>query len=198
MPSKRAYGLMAAIILLLSLVAAAAVIVQGTDGTDDGEAVNLDEVPEEAVRRLFDENGVMMNPNRRLARIAREREGGFGGFHFDGAPKGTAFVFMLDPDNRAAAEAAFHAAYVGGQREITRVVPVQGDFSFADLVEWYYALDTALVENDIHPTSGAPYEIDNRIRFGLADLSQAEDARQIMSELGIPEGAVIFAKEQLG
>ena len=102
---------------------------------------------------------------------------------------------MLDPSQAEAAEGAFRAAY-RGKRQVTRVIPVQGDYAFDNLLEWFYVLDGALVREDIHPATGAVLEIANRIEFGLRDMDQAKDARRIMDDLGIPEGAVIFQESQ--
>ena len=72
-----------------------------------------------------------------------------------------------------------------------------GDYAFNDLLECFHPLDAVMVENGIHPTAGSVREISNRIRFGLEDIGQAEDARRIMSELGIPQGAVVFEQEKI-
>ena len=157
--------------------------------------VNLDEIKEQAVRDLFDDRGRMVTPDQRLARIAAEHKGGFGGYYFDETDRSTAYVYMLDPSQTEAAKAAFRAAY-RGDRQVDRIVPVQGDYAFNDLLEWFHVLDTAMVENGIHPTTGGVREISNRIRFGLEDIGQATDARRIMGDLDIPQGAVVFEKEK--
>ena len=158
--------------------------------------VHLDEIKEEAVRDLFDDRGRMVNPDQRLAGIAAEHKGGFGGYYFDETDRSTAYVYMLDPSQTEAAKAAFRAAY-RGDRQVDRIIPVQGDYAFNDLLEWFHLLDTAMVENGIHPTAGGVREISNRIRFGLEDIGQATDARRIMSDLDIPQGAVVFEKEKI-
>ena len=158
--------------------------------------VNLDEIKEQAVRDLFDDRGRMVNPDQRLARIAAEHKGGFGGYYFDETDRSTAYVYMLDPSQTEAAKAAFRAAY-RGDRQVDRIVPVQGDYAFNDLLEWFHVLDTAMVENGIHPSTGGVREISNRIRFGLEDIGQATEARRIMSDLDIPQGAVVFEKEKI-
>ena len=158
--------------------------------------VNLDEIKEQAVRDLFDDRGRMVNPDQRLAGIAAEQKGGFGGYYFDETDRSTAYVYMLDPSQTEAAKAAFRAAY-RGDRQVDRIVPVQGDYAFNDLLEWFHVLDTAMVENGIHPTTGGVREISNRIQFGLEDIGQATEARRIMSDLDIPQGAVVFEKEKI-
>ena len=100
------------------------------------------------------------------------------------------FVYMLDVTKTASAEAAFRAAY-SGDREITQIIPVQGDYSFDQLVEWFYILDIALIESGIPPAMASVREVENRIRIGLRDADQIDDALQIMKRLGIPEGAVV-------
>ncbi len=159
--------------------------------------VNLDEIKEEAVRRLFDDQGRMINPDWRLARIAEAHEGGFGGYYFDREDRGRAYVFMLDPAEVEAARAAFREAY-GGDRTITSIVPVQGGYAFNDLLRWFGILYTAFVRSGIPLTSGAVQEIDNRIHFGIADLCQVDEARRIMDEIGVPPGAVVFRKGHYG
>ena len=158
--------------------------------------VNLDEIKEQAVRDLFDDRGRMVNPDQRLARIAAEHKGGLGGYYFDETDRSTAYVYMLDPSQTEAAKAAFRAAY-RGDRQVDRIVPVQGDYAFNDLLEWFHVLGPAMVENGIHPSTGGVYEIYNRIQFGLEDIGQATDARRIMSDLDIPQGAVVFEKEKI-
>ena len=158
--------------------------------------VNLDEIKEQAVRDLFDDRGRMVNPDQRLARIAAEHKGGLGGYYFDETDRSTAYVYMLDPSQTEAAKAAFRAAY-RGDRQVDRIVPVQGDYAFNDLLEWFHVLGPAMVENGIHPSTGGVYEIYNRIQFGLEDIGQATDARRIMGDLDIPQGAVVFEKEKI-
>ena len=98
---------------------------------------------------------------------------------------------MLDPSQDEAAKDAFRAAY-RGKRQVAQIIPVQGDYAFDDLLDWFYVLDTAMVQDGIYPTTGAVLEIANRIRFGLEDLEQVQDVHRIMADLEIPQGAVIF------
>ena len=154
--------------------------------------VSLSEIKEESVRALFDEHGRMVTPDDRLARIAEKHEGGFGGFYFHETDRGHAFVYMLDPGQAESAQAAFSEAYQGGSRAITQITPVQGDYAFNDLLQWYRILDPALVKNCVYPTTGSVMEGKNRIHFGMSNTEDIEAARHITRQLGIPEGAVIF------
>ena len=158
--------------------------------------VDLDEIKEQAVRDLFDDKGRMVTPDQRLARIAVEHEGGFGGYYFDETDRGTAYVYMLDPSQTEAAKSAFRAAY-RGNRQVDRIVPVPGDYAFNDLLEWFHVLGAAMVKNGILLSTGSVLESSNRIRFGLEDIGQAEDARRIMSDRDIPQGAVVFEQEKI-
>ena len=148
------------------------------------------------IRDLFDSTGKMMNPDRQLADVARDHEGGFGGYYFHKTDKSIVYVYMLDVTKTAAAEAAFRAAY-HGSHEIARIIPVQGDYSFDQLVEWFYILDRALIESGIPPARASVREIENRIRIGLFDADQIDDALQVMERLGIPEGAVVLREDYL-
>ena len=162
----------------------------------NSEVVDLNQIKEDVVKELFDSSGKMINPDRQLANVARDHEGGFGGYYFHETDKSTVFVYMLDVTNTAAAEAAFRAAY-HGSREITQIIPVQGDYSFDQLVEWFHILDRALIESGIPPARASVREVENRIRIGLFDEDQIDDALQIMEKLGIPEGAVILSEERI-
>ena len=100
----------AATVLLLTVVLATAVMAQGTD---DPVTVDLSDIKEDAVRQLFDDSGKMIDPNQRLAIVAQEHEGGFGGFYFHETDKSIAYVYMQDVTKTTAAEKAFNAAYNG-------------------------------------------------------------------------------------
>ena len=197
--------LMVITVLLLTIVLTTVVTEPWTDdsvvmdtGMDEAEAhpeeIDLYEIQEDVVRGLFDDNGKMVTSDERLASVARDHEGGFGGFYFHETDENIAYVYMKDVSKVEAAKAAFRAAYTGG-RDITHIIPVQGDYSFDDLVQWFYALDKALVANDIHPSTGSVREIDNRIQFGLPDSSQFDDARRVMRGRGIPYGAVNLVEQ---
>ena len=153
--------------------------------------VNLDDIQEEAVRALFDDEGNFFGTDQRLAKVAKEHAGGFGGYYFHETDKSHVYVFMVDPSNAASAEAAFRKAYIG-MRTVTQITPVQGQHPFDQLVAWSPVLDRALIANDIHPTIGAVMEICNRIYRGFWDESEIADAMRVVSDLEIPQDAVVF------
>ena len=56
------------------------------------DRVDLSRVKEAAVRALLDSEGNVIDHNSRLASIAKDHEGGFGGWYFS-EDKGTVYVF---------------------------------------------------------------------------------------------------------
>ena len=82
-------------------------------------------------------------------------------------------------------------------RRLTQIIPVQGDYSLDQLVEWFYILDGPLIESGIPPARASVREIENRIRIGLFDADQIDDVLHIMERLGIPEGAVVVKEDYL-
>ncbi len=201
--SRKKVTLLSTIVVLLAVIGTAAVVAQRADepapSTESVEpspvpqVVDLSQIKEEAIRALFDDTGRMINPDRQLAQVAKDHEGGFGGYYFNKTDKSIVYVYMLDVTKRDAAEAAFRAAY-HGDREIAQIIPVQGDYSFDQLFEWFRILDRALIESGIPPAKTSVREIENRIRIGLFDEDQIDDAYRIMEKLGIPKGAAIITK----
>ena len=155
-------------------------------GQGDGDE---DPIQEDVVRDLYDESGQIRKPDDRLAKIARAHEGGFGGYFFEG---GVAYVYMLDPTQVEAAESAFREAHEGGRRLVNRVVPIQGQYAFSDLVRWFGLLDNAVAEEGIWIRTSAVMEIQNRVVLGMDDISQADQVRQLMEDLDIPPRAVVL------
>ena len=184
-------------LVLIAALSAAAVMAQRADEHQpEPEVVDLTQIKEEVVRDMFDSTGRIISPDGRLAKVAKDHEGGFGGFYFHETDKSIAYVYMLDITKTEYAEAAFRAAY-NGDREITRVLPVQGGYSFDQLLEWFYILDRALIENGILPARASVREIENRIRIGVFDGEEIDNVRRIMERLGIPEGAVVVEEDYM-
>ena len=182
--------------LVMLAVIGTAVVMAQTAGELPPKNVDPDQIREDSVRGLFDSGGRMIDPEQQLADIAKEHEGGFGGYYFHETDKSIVYVYMKDIAKVEAAEAAFRAAY-GGDRQITQVIPVQGDYSFDQLVEWFNLLDKALIESDIFPARASIREIENRIRIGLLDGDQIDDVRKIVERVGIPAGAVVVNEDYL-
>ena len=156
-----------------------------------GDILDVGDIPEQAVRDLLDEDGNIVDPNQRTAKIAKEHGGGHGGYLFDETDRAVAYVYMLDPSDAGAAEEAFRDVY-RGNRQITRIVPAQGNYEYSDLLRWFHALDKAMAGEGIFPEYGGVLQLSNHIGFGLADMGQEHDARGLMRELEIPQGAVVF------
>ena len=184
-------------IALLAIVGTTAVLAQRwNELTPDTDVVDLDQIKEDVIRELFDSTGKMIDPKRQLAKVARDHEGGFGGYYFHETDKSIAYVYMQDLTETTSAEDAFRSAY-NGDREITQIIPVQGDYSFDQLVEWYHILDRAFAESDIRTGTGSVRVLENRIRFGLRDAGQIDDALRIIQRLEVPEGAVVLVEDHI-
>lgn len=194
MRNRKPIILLLAVVALLSIVIATTVLL--AQESDDPERVDLDEIKEDVVRDLFDSKGNMVTPDDRLASVARTHKGGFGGFYFHETDDTIAYVFMKDTSDPQYVEDAFRSAY-GDTQRFQQIIPVQGDYSFDELVEWYYLLNPALHKNDIHPIWSGVMELYNRIVFGMDDMSVLEAAWQIMDDLDIPRGAVIFEEDHI-
>jgi hypothetical protein len=185
----KSYVLMMVILVMLGVMATTVVIAQGP-GNDEGTTPSGS--TEDAVLRVLDEDGNVISPDQQLADLAKRHEGGFGGYYFHETDRSIAYVYMKDVVQADAAAEAFRAAYEGGQRNITQIIPVQGEYSFDQLYGWFKQLDAELVKNNLDPISGSVRELDNRVKFGMQNTAHIESAKQVVQDLGIPEGAVIF------
>ena len=180
---------MGVLVLLAGALLASAVLAQEPDSpptAEEGETC-----PEEAVRDQLDEDGKIVTTDDRLAKVAKDHSGGFGGYYFDKTVEGQVFVFMTDPSQTNAARDAFQAAYKGN-RTVTQITPIKGEYAFDDLLTWFRTLDRAMLADGIYPSAGAAREIQNRIWFALEDIGQVDTILELIRSLEIPEGAVIF------
>ena len=64
--------------LVVMAVFAGAILARG----GPPESADLNEVKENAVRAILDSDGKVIDPNKRIAKAARDNEGGFGGWYF--------------------------------------------------------------------------------------------------------------------
>ena len=125
--SRRKVTLLSTTVVLLAVIGTAAVVAQRADepppSTESVElspvpqVVDLSQIKEEAIRALFDDTGRMINPDQKLAQVAKDHEGGFGGYYFNRTDKSVVYVYMLDVTKTDAAEAAFRAAYALAYRD---------------------------------------------------------------------------------
>ena len=178
---------MLAAILLLSVVG----VVIAQEATDPSESVDPTKVKEDAVRAILDNDGKVIDPNKVMAKAARDNEGGFGGWYFS-EDKDTVYVYMTDTTKTEAAETAFNSAYTG-QHSPANAVAVPGTHSMDDLATWRVQMVEALLNAEITLRG---FEIDhgeNVIKIRLDETASLEDAEGIRDNLGIPASAIEFA-----
>ena len=156
------------------------------ESTPRPSQVELGEIREDVVRELYDSSGRMANPDRKMQSIAKANDGGFGGYYFDENNPSTVYVYMLDVTKAAEAEEAFRASQ-NKDAQYTRVVPVQGNHSMDDLVDWFYQTLKAFDDGGIQVNGAGLRLRDNGFSFMLeGDL---DGAWAIIDELGIPRDA---------
>ena len=167
-----------------------ALIFMGTSSTptDNTSQVNLSDVQEDAVKELYDSSGAMINPDRQMQSIAKDNAGGYGGHYFDDDDPSTVYVYMTDVTETAAAEAAFRAAQREDE-EYTNVVVLQGQYSMADLVDWFYQTLQAFNRGGVDVNGAGLHPADNGFTFKVG-ANDGDRAWAIIDELGVPRGAV--------
>ncbi len=165
-----------AIVAILALVAS-------------GCAFNLTERPHQAEPTPRQAGGGKMAKtyDDLLAEVAI-RHPGFGGM-FINAEQGLS-VYLLDPTQSAAAEAAIAAVF--GPQRIPRegIQALQGQYGFLQLKEWYNRMvavweisGVALIDID---------EGRNRLAVGLEQIAQRGAVEDKLKRMGIPRDAVII------
>jgi hypothetical protein len=153
------------------------------------EQYDLSEIKEDVVRELLDGEGFVIDPNQLAGEISARYPGGYGGYYFSEDDQ-TVYVYMLDPAQQEAAEAAVRAAH-GKPLGDVNIVPVQGRYSMKQLADWYPLLKRRLGEYGVYPDVGAILEIDNRIELGFRDFeAKRATIESVIAELGIPLDAV--------
>ena len=67
-----------------------------------------------------------------------------------------------------------------------------GNYGYEELLRWFPILDRALIDAGLSPSTGSVSKSKNRIRFGMRTEARLKLARQLMREIGVPDGAVVF------
>ena len=184
------------LLMVMSLVIACGVPTTPTATPAEAfpDRVDLSRVKEEAVRALLDSEGNVIDHNSRLASIAKDHEGGFGGWYFS-EDKGTVYVFMMDTTKVKAAREAFRAAYTGQYDSANiNIEVVEGTYSLDDLVDWANRLTVGLLEAGALWKSMSIDHANNVISLRFVSADRLETAGQVRERLGIPEGAVLFTE----
>ena len=166
-----------------------ALVFMGTSSTpaDESAHVDLDSVPEEVVRELYDSSGNLINPDRQMQSASRDNVGGYGGHYYDENDPSKVYVYMTDMTQVAAAETAYRSA----ERDdagITNVVVVQGRYSMDNLVDWFYEALNAFDSGGVDVNSAGLRPRDNQFSFTIG--TNLDDAWAIIDGLGIPRDAL--------
>lgn len=135
-----------------------------------------------------------------LAGIA-SRVSGFGGAYWDEQGlKGRLNIFLLNPDQKAAEQARDElAASFGSVDDVdhwksAQVQAVQGQYDYIQLVKWFKSLKQ---DSNITRLRIVSYDIvstKNRIALELISLSDSVQIRSSLTELNIPQEAVLLKK----
>ncbi len=175
-------------VLLLVVLGVFAGVVLATGGTPGGDGD--DQVKEDVVKAILDDDGNVIDHNRSLAQVAKDHEGGFGGWYFSD-DKDTVYVYMTDVTKTAQARSAFLAAYLGDDIPSNTVV-VSGNHSLEVLVKWLYELLDGLLNDDVALKTFSVDHAQNRVSIGVALAGDLERAKGVADGLGIPASAVEF------
>ena len=112
---------------------------------------------------------------------------GFGGYFIDGAGRPT--VYLTDPAQRPAAEAALAAFLTDRGWTASDLVVRQGAWDYAQLESWYLgARSGAFSVSGI--VSGDVDEANNVITFGVSDDGAVSGVLAAAAAAGVPSGAV--------
>ncbi len=129
--------------------------------------------------------------NEHLAMIAARVPGGFGGMYYDDSRRLTIVLKDLSQQDMALSKLLDHVSRHPDGRVIIRddISVVQGAFDFRDLYAWYKLFK--MTPGAEHVSFGDIDESANKIRLGVPAY-YFEDIRLALSELSVPESAVIL------
>ena len=177
-------------LLLMGMMAIITGVVLANGGNDDPSRIDPSQVKEDVVKALIDSEGKVINSNKRMAKAARDHEGGLGGWYFSD-DFDTVYIFMEDITKSVAAREAFDAAFSGDLDPINTVI-VEGAYSLDDLVEWDHQLADALPSAGIYWKGIGVDPAKNVIVVEFASADSFEAAHRVREELEIPQDAVEF------
>ena len=177
-------------LLLVGMMAIITGVVLANGGNDDPSSIDPSQVKEDVVKALIDSEGKVINSNKRMAKAARDHEGGLGGWYFSD-DFDTVYIFMEDITKSVAAREAFEAAF-SGNLDPTNTVIVEGAYSLDDLVEWDHQLADALPRAGIYWKGIGVDPAKNVIVVEFASADSFEAAHRVREELEIPQDAVEF------
>ncbi|MEM4413922.1 MAG: hypothetical protein QXD59_06570 [Candidatus Caldarchaeum sp.] len=131
-----------------------------------------------------------------FAEVAR-RVPAFGGMFFDRDDNSVLYVYLLNPAQKAAVEAAITAVLGPGLPDLIpprEVRVLQGQYSFWQLKEWHDKLLNLVADSRFGITKTDIDDDDNRLFIGVQDIAiQAQIERELI-RLGIPLPAVRIEK----
>jgi hypothetical protein len=128
--------------------------------------------------------------------VAREVPG-FGGFWVNPEEPDRLKVWLKDPDAQLEPTRASLARLVGDYPalDLSRVDALQGRYGFLELQDWHERL-LAAIANMPGWISLDTQEMTNTLWVGVEDEATRGDIEVLLSDLGIPSGAVEFRLEQ--
>ena len=121
-------------------------------------------------------------------------EAGFGGMFLDAKENSILYVYLVNPSQAAADEAALIIYGHEGIKRIKEVRPLKAQYTIEQLNEYYKALgDIVFSFPDVNMTDLD--EGQNRIEVGVdCDVDRVRPAlRKLLPSLGIPIEAVVFS-----
>jgi hypothetical protein len=124
-------------------------------------------------------------------RIAREDIPGFGGFFFD--ENQNPVVYLVDLDERAAAETFVADVEARWALQHRDVIVRRADFDFTQLRQWRDRLGPLLTNDGVFTLDIS--ESKNRVTVGVRDQRTAESVRDLATDLRIPAAAVVASIE---
>lgn len=136
-----------------------------------------------ALRAQLQPRTGMMQPDDHWADLAEKIPGGFAGvLLIDGQPS----MWLVHPEQEAAAKAALLTDPSFGNFDFRRAQVLQARWDFAQLVDWYNYLMTTGIWTNSGLVSGDKDERINRIRYGVKDEASQQELVRRLEALDVP------------